>query len=312
MQRVAVTGCAGGFASTLLPLLEADPEIEQIVGIDRLPPAQTYEKLHFHRYDIRDPQLREALTGCDALLHLAFIVLRPFSVSLQETASINLAGTWNVCRAAAEAGVRKLIVSSSIAAYGNLSDNPPVLHEESPLRGLYTDFYYSQHKHANEIWLDGFQWEFPDLLVSRPRPCVVIGPHQLSARALIQPNRTYFSTTSARRGRSQLVHEDDLASALHVMIRHDLPGAYNVVGDGVDSMPNIATHAGLQVIEVQDELFLAQLAQLWQQGASAAGPEWARGDTNIVCSNDKLKATGLWSPRYDTNEAFAATIRALL
>jgi len=85
-------------------------------------------------------------------------------LSLQETASINLAGTWNVCNAASSAGVRKLVVSSSIAAYGDLPDNPETLSEDSFLRGLFTDFYYSQHKHANEIWLDGFQCAGPNLI----------------------------------------------------------------------------------------------------------------------------------------------------
>jgi len=311
MQRIAVTGCAGSFATTLLPLFEADPEIEQIVGIDRVPPVGKYEKLRFHQYDIREPLIRQALAGCDVLLHLAFVVLRPYSMSLAETASINLAGTWNVCRAAAESGVRKLVISSSIAAYGNLSDNPDVLYEDSPLRGLYTDFYYSQHKHANEIWLDGFQREFPGVLISRARPCVVIGPHQLSARTLLQPNNTHILAKSANRGRIQFIHEDDLASALVAMIQHDLSGAYNVVGDGFDTQINIAKQAGLQVIEVPDEIYLPQVKQAWQAGLSAAGPEWARGDSNIICSNEKLKATGVWTPRYSTMEAFAATVKAL-
>ena len=109
----------------------------------------------------------------------------------------------------------------------------------------------------------------------------------------------------------QFIHEDDLAAALLVMIHHDLPGAYNVVGDGVDTQPHIAAEAGLQVIEVPDEIFLPQIAHLWQTGVLASGPEWSKGDVNIICSNQKLKATGLWTPRYNTTEAFAATVKAL-
>lgn len=312
MQRVAVTGCAGSFAAVLLPLLEADPEIEYIVGIDRVPPTGTYTKLRFQQYDIRDPQVQEVLAGCDTLLHLAFVVVRPYSLSLQETASINLAGTWNMCRAAARAGVRKLVISSSIAAYGDLPDNPELLYEESPLRGLYADFYYSQHKHANEIWLDGFQFEFPHVLISRARPCVVAGPHQLMAKTLLQPNNTYYCAASGRQGRMQYIHEDDLAAALVAMIQHDLPGAYNVVGDGVGTQPDIAAKAGLQVLEVPDDIFLPQIEQAWKAGVLASGPEWAKGDTDIICSNEKLKATGLWKPHYNTYEAFAATVQALV
>src|SRR5437763_14081672 len=111
MQKIAVTGCASRFAKVLLPLLDIDPNIEQIIGIDLVPPTATFNKLAFHKQDIRDPAIKETFVGCDILIHLAFIVGRPYSMPLAEAASINLGGTWNTCRAAAEAGVRKVVVS---------------------------------------------------------------------------------------------------------------------------------------------------------------------------------------------------------
>jgi UDP-glucose 4-epimerase len=240
-----------------------------------------------------------------------FTVGRPYSVSLQEAASVNLGGTWNTCRAAAEASVRKLVVSSSIAAYGSLPDNPPLLFEDSPLRGLYTDFYYSQHKHANEIWLDGLQLDFPQLLISRLRPCIVIGPHQVAAETMIQPNRSYFTSKEAYESRLQLIHEDDLAAAFHVLIQHDLPGAYNVVGNDPDSMPNIAAAAGLQVIEVPAEMIMQSVDAAWKEGRMSTGPEWLSLEGDIICSNAKLKETGLWTPHYTTAQAYAATVDAM-
>ncbi len=310
MQRIAVTGCASRFAKALLPLLEADPNIEQIIGIDLVPPTGTFSKVVFHKQDIRDPGMKETLAGCDTLVHLAFIVGRPSSMPLAEAASINLGGTWNTCRAAAEAGVRKLVISSSIAAYSTLPDNPEPAFEDTPLRGLYTNFYYNQHKHANEIWLDGFQLAFPQLIISRARPCIVIGPNQSAATSYIQPNKTHFTSPGARKIRLQLVHEDDLADAFYAMVRNDLPGAYNVVGDDPASLPAIASAAGLQVIEIPDEMLVQAVTTAWESGASAFGPEWL-GEGTLICSNAKLKDTGTWSPRYTTSQAFAATVKAL-
>ena len=311
MQRVAITGCSSRFAQVLLPLLEADPDIERIVGIDLVAPKGTYSKLEFHAKDIRDGNLQAVFQGCDTVVHLAFIVGRPYRVSLQEAASINLGGTWNTCRAAAGAGVRKLVVSSSIAAYGSLPDNPPLLFEDSPLRGLYTDFYYSQHKHANEIWLDGLQLKFPQLLISRLRPCIVIGPHQVAATSMIQPNRTYFTSKEAYESRLQLIHEDDLAAAFHVMIQHYLPGSYNIVGDDPDSMPGIAAAAGFQVIEVPAEMIFQAVDSAWKEGKTTLGPEWISLEGDIICSNAKLKETGLWKPRYTTAQSYAATAETI-
>jgi UDP-glucose 4-epimerase len=310
MQKIAVTGCASRFAKVLLPLLETDPNIEQIIGIDLVPPTGTYSKLVFHKQDVRDPGMKETLAGCDTLVHLAFIVGRPKSMPLAEAASINLGGTWNTCRAAAEAGVRKLVISSSVTAYSTLPDNPEPVFEDTPLRGLYTNFYYNQHKHANEIWLDGLQLAFPQLIISRARPCIVIGPNQSAATSYIQPNKTHFTSPGAHKIRLQLVHEDDLAAAFYAMVQNDLPGAYNVVGDDPDSLPNIAAAAGLQVIEIPDEMLVQAVTTAWESGASAFGPEWL-GEGTLICSNAKLKDTGTWSPRYTTTQAFAATVKAL-
>ena len=311
MKTIAVTGVASRFAQVLLPLLQADPDIEKIVGIDRAPPKGTFGKLEFRQQDIRDLNIKETLTGSDALIHLAFVVLRPASISLEEAADINLAGTWNVLRAATEAGVRKLVVSSSIAAYGGLRDNPEWLTEESPLRGLYTDFYYSQHKHANEIWMDGLQLAYPDLLITRLRPSIVMGSHQSAASTMIYPGKVYYITPEARETRLQFVHEDDLASAFQLAVQRDLPGAYNVVGNNPDTMPNIAQAAGLQVVEVPYEIIAQSVEASWKAGASEAGTEWLNIEGNTVCSNEKLKAAG-WTPRYTTTEAYAATVKAIL
>ncbi len=310
MQKIAVTGCASRFAKVLLPLLDNDPNIKQIVGIDLVPPTSTCHKLSFHKQDIRDSGIRETLAGCDTLVHLAFIVGRPYSMPLAEAASINLGGTWNTCKAAAEAGVRKLVVSSSIAAYSTLPDNPEPVFEDTPLRGLYTNFYYNQHKHANEIWLDGLQLAFPQLIISRARPCIVIGPNQSAATSYIQPNKTHFSSPGAHKIRLQLVHEDDLASAFSAMVQNDLPGAYNVVGDDPDSLPTIAAAAGLQVIEIPGAMLVQGVKAAWESGVSAFGPEWL-GEGTLICSNAKLKNTGKWTPHYTTTQAFAATVKAL-
>jgi hypothetical protein len=73
-RTVAVTGVNSYFASTLLPRLQADPEIDRIVGIDVTPWKGGFRKVDFHRLDIRSEKMAEALTGVDALYHLAFVV----------------------------------------------------------------------------------------------------------------------------------------------------------------------------------------------------------------------------------------------
>lgn len=310
MTTLAMTGCASRFAQVLLPLLQADPSVERIVGLDVVAPQVRYSKLAFAQRDVRDPNLSDVLQSCDALVHLAFIVGRPYALPLHEAADINLRGTWNACEAAARAGVRKLVVTSSIAAYGILPDNPTPLTEEQPLRGLYNAFYYAQHKHANEIWLDGLQARYATLIISRPRPCIVMGPHQWAAMTAQVQGSSYLTTTRARNEQVQYVHEDDLAAAFLLMLQRDLPGAYNVVGDAPDTTSHMAEAAGLAIVEVPEEMFQQGAIEAWKAGLSPFGPEWVSGgEGSLLCTNDKFKAVG-WMPRYTSGEAFTATVRA--
>jgi UDP-glucose 4-epimerase len=313
MSTIAVTGCASRFGRVLLPLLEADPQIERIVGFDLVAPEGQFAKLAFHQRDVRDAGIGELLAGCDALVHLAFVVGRPYAMPLQEAADINLRGTWNVCEAAARTGVRKLVVSSSIAAYGILPDNPPSVTEEQPLRGLYNAFYYAQHKHANELWLDTLQLRYPQLIISRLRPCIVMGPHQFAAGTLQVMDGNYLTPAGARSAPTQYVHEDDLAAAFHLMLARDLPGAYNVTGDEPATTSHMAELAGLMVMEIPDSMYRQGAIELWKSGQSVFGPEWVSaesGESSLICANAKLKAAG-WTPRYTSGEAFAATVAAL-
>ncbi len=72
--RVAITGINSYFASTILPKLEASSEIEEIVGIDISPWKGGYNKVKFHREDIRSEKIVELLKGVDVVYHLAFVV----------------------------------------------------------------------------------------------------------------------------------------------------------------------------------------------------------------------------------------------
>ena len=80
--------------------------------------------------------------------------------------------------------------------------------------------------------------------------------------------------------------------------------------DDPDSLPNIAAAAGLQVVEIPGEMLVQAVISSWESGVSAFGPDWL-GEGTLICSNAKLKATGTWTPRYTTTQAFAATVKAL-
>ncbi len=119
---VAITGASGRIGTSLLAELAGRCEVR---GIDRVAPAGALD----HRLvDIMDlPALAGSLAGIDAVIHLAGHDIDA-AVADAEFIRVNALGTFNVLTAAEAAGVRRVIVCSSIAATGlneGRTDHPP-------------------------------------------------------------------------------------------------------------------------------------------------------------------------------------------
>lgn len=304
---VAITGISGYLGRVLLSFLEQDETVERIVGIDRRPlPVCPSGKVAFYQGDVRDWALKNLLEGADVLVHLAFVLMRLPGVRPEEIEKQNIQDAVVVFEAAAQQGVRKIIFTSSVVAYGLHPDNPVPLTEESPLRpneGL----YYSRAKAAIERFLDGFEKEHPQMVVTRLRPCTVVGPRADPAQmaSLVAP------TAILVRGANplyQLVYEDDVARAIHLAIQKDLPGVYNVAGDIPLTLRELVELRRGKVIALPYFVVRALMGALWRVGRSPFAPEWT--DLlryPLVVSNEKLKRAG-WVPRFTTAEALQALL----
>jgi NAD dependent epimerase/dehydratase len=130
--------------------------------------------------DIRDPHgVKEAMKGCDAVLHLAALIGIPYSYHSPDTyVDTNVKGTLNVLQAARELGVRRVIHTSTSEVYGTARFVP--ITEEHPLRGQSP---YSATKIAADQLAYSFYASF-GLPVVITRPFNTYGPRQ-SARAVI-------------------------------------------------------------------------------------------------------------------------------
>jgi NAD dependent epimerase/dehydratase len=130
--------------------------------------------------DIRDPHgVKEAMKGCDAVLHLAALIAIPFSYhSPASYVDTNIKGTLNVLQAAREIGVARVIHTSTSEVYGTAQFVP--ITEEHPLQGQSP---YSATKIAADQLAYSFHSSF-NLPVVTLRPFNTYGPRQ-SARAVI-------------------------------------------------------------------------------------------------------------------------------
>ncbi len=130
--------------------------------------------------DIRDPNgVKNAMTGCDAVLHLAALIGIPFSYHSPSTyVETNINGTLNVLQAARDLDVSRIIHTSTSEVYGTAQFVP--ITEKHPLQGQSP---YSASKIAADQLAYSFYSSF-NLPVITLRPFNTYGPRQ-SARAVI-------------------------------------------------------------------------------------------------------------------------------
>jgi UDP-glucose 4-epimerase len=305
--RIFISGISGYFAGGLLPLLEQDPKVEKVVGIDRQPlPKNNYKKVEFHQMDVRDPKSAELIRGCDVFIHLAFILLR--RPGQADPDLINITGSRTLIDAAAAAGVKKIIFTSSAVGYGFHPDNPLPLTEENPLRPN-IDLYYSKAKAVVEQHLDELEEQNPKIVITRLRPCTVVGPRAEKGRVASLIGSTGILVAGFNPP-VQLLHEDDLAQAIALAVAKDLRGAYIVTSDGARTLTEFYALRGASVSQFALPVarFLMWLA--WRFGGSLFAADWLDlSRYSIVASNRKLKAQG-WTPRYTTEDTFYAVLKA--
>ncbi len=143
-------------------------------------PQEIRDQLDVFSGDIRDPHgVKEAMKGCDVVLHLAALIAIPYSYHSPDTyIDTNIKGTLNVVQAARELGVEKVVHTSTSEVYGTAQYVP--IDEDHPLQGQSP--YSASKIGADQIALSFYRsFGTP---VSVIRPFNTYGPRQ-SARAVI-------------------------------------------------------------------------------------------------------------------------------
>ena len=122
-----ITGAAGFLGSTLANQLAR--EGHQVRGLDDLSkgdPGALSPDVHFTRGDVNDrPKLWTLLQEVDCVYHLAARVSVPESVLYpREYNAVNVGGTVSLMEAMRDVGVRRVVLASSGAVYGDQGEQP--------------------------------------------------------------------------------------------------------------------------------------------------------------------------------------------
>ncbi|MEP1328978.1 SDR family oxidoreductase [Pseudophaeobacter sp.] len=300
MTKVLITGAAGAVGSALLQ--ELAQSSYEVVATDLRPPATLPEGIRFVALDVRasDPDEVIGRERPDVVLHLASIV----SPTTRDFAySVDVTGSRNVLSACLRHGVRRLVTTSSGAAYGYHADNPVPLVETDRLRGN-PEFAYSDHKRQVEEMLAETRNTVPALEQVVLRVGTVLGAGlENQITALFHKPR--LLALAGCESPFVFIWTQDLARILHRAIDAGPSGIFNVAGDGVLGVSDLAKALHKPVLRLPPWLLKAALAIAHPLKLSRYGPAQVRFlQFRPVLDNTALKTTFGYVPELTSAEVF--------
>ncbi|MDG4827829.1 NAD-dependent epimerase/dehydratase family protein [Solwaraspora sp. WMMD1047] len=315
-MRIVITGATGNVGTALLRRLSDEPDIE-VIGIARRTPrpdaGPPYQGVRWHALDLGDPAclkpLTELLAGVDAVVHLAWRIQPSHRrARLRRT---NLGGTRHLLTAMLDAGIRKLVYASSVAAYSPGPKDRRV-DESWPTTGVGSSGY-SVDKAAVEALLDRYEREHPELLVTRLRKALVfqrdagseitryfIG--RLAPTSLLRTGRLPVIPRH-RQLRGQVLHADDAAEAYLLALRSDLVGPFNLATEPVLDGPLLAEELGAMPVPTPMVALRLAVRAAWRARIVPTEPGWLdlTASAPIVDCSRARDELG-WRPRHDARQ----------
>ncbi|SFJ42943.1 SDR family oxidoreductase [Celeribacter neptunius] len=303
MTRILITGAGGMIGRVLTAELAASGH--EVIATDLTVPKTLPDTVRFVAMDVTSdaPGKVIARERPEVIVHLASIVTPGPGMGRELAYQVDVEGTRKVLEAALSAGVRRLVVTSSGAAYGYHADNPVPLRESDPVRGN-PEFAYADHKRQVEEMLAKARTAHPVLEQVVLRVGTVLGKdtnNQITA--LFRKPRLL-----ALRGCESpfvFIWTHDLARILIRAATDGPPGIFNVAGDGALGVSDLAQRLGKPLRRLPALGIKAALALAHPLGLSRYGPEQVRFlQYRPVLANDALKEVFGYTPELTSAEVF--------
>ena len=306
-QQVLVTGADGFIGSHLVELLVAEgypvralAQYNSFNNWGWLEDVGCLDQIEVMCGDIRDPFFcRELTRGIDLVFHLAALIAIPYSYQAPNSyVETNVNGTLNICQAALDAGVQRVIHTSTSEVYGTANYVP--IDEKHPLQ---PQSPYSASKISADAMAKSYHHAF-ELPLTIARPFNTYGPRQ-SARAVIP---TIISQLASGRREVQL---GDLSPTRDFTFVEDtcrgflaLAGSDATIGEVVNIGSNFEVSIGELLKQIGDIMQMDLETTLDQQRLRPADSEVFR----LWCDNSKLRTLTGYAPKTDLRTGLEKTV----
>lgn len=216
---ILVTGGTGLLGASLIKQLIAEGETVRALYRSSIPQFPGNERVHWVKGDILDIiSLEEAMPGIELVYHCAAIV--SFHPSRKaDMHRVNVQGTANVVNTCLDAGVKKLLFVSSVAALGRIRENEPI-HEGMNWTPESSNSEYGKTKYLaeTEVWRGMAE----GLSVAIVNPVIILGAGNWNTGSSKIFHSAYHEFPWYTEGSSGFVDVEDVARAMILLMKSDL------------------------------------------------------------------------------------------
>ena len=254
--RVLITGVGSHVGSLLAQLLERDPGVEHVVGLDTRRPKVALERTEFIAADIRDPKIGRLIppTRVDTIVHEQIVRQPGPGMSSRAMHDVNVIGTLQLLAACERVlTLSTIVVRGSAGVYGAEPHAPQFFREEmARLFPLRTRFQRDVAEIENYFDTYARRHTGVSCTMLRYQPAIGPGLRTQITRYLSQPVcPTYMGFDP----RIQLVGIDDALEAIVAAVRNPVHGAVNVAGPGTIGLSRMIRLGGRRALPIAAPLF---------------------------------------------------------
>jgi UDP-glucose 4-epimerase len=312
-MRIAITGSGGYLAHRLIGRLGSDPDVQFILGLDIRPrQPKTACPSAFIQFDLTSPweSLRNELASkqIDTALHLAW-QFNPIH-NARRHREVDVKGSENFFRAAAAAGVKRIVYTGSTTAFVNARNNGRALTEDDPVSGT-PRYLYSKHKAEVDRMARDFMRDHPEIAVLILRGAIVVGPHTKNiVSQMTEWPAAWFPfmfTVAGADPPMQFLGEEDIAEILYRALKSHVTGVFHCAGDGTLRFREVVRMLGKRRLPLPAPILYGLTDIFWRLRLSP----FPAGILDLIrypwiADNSRLKSEFGYALRTTSREALAS------
>ena len=317
-MRVVITGATGNVGTSLVELLEEDPDVEKVIGLSRRTPHVVSPKTSWRSADLATDDITSHFEGADAVVHLAW-QLRP-SHRFDYLERVNVRGSQRVFEAAINAGVSTVIHASSVGVYSPGPKSP--VDESHPHHGVSTSTY-SRQKAAVEQQLDAYEEQHPEVRWVRMRPGLIFKRGSAEHIRRLFFGSLYPIALLRRKPLPILpntpglivnvVHTTDVARALQTALKRDVRGPFNLATGTPLDITAMADIADVPTVPTPPKILRAIADFTWRAHLQPTEAGWIDLALQTPLLDSSRADQDLdWTPVRSAEDTFAELIDGLM